>query len=102
MGRLIYGPQSLEIDFDDRLLAHLKVAMFAKMRRNESFSLSWTEPESSGYGRSSVWIHPTTPLHFRFHGGRRPALNRAWIDELIAHANSTGELVLTEEPPEYA
>ena len=98
MGRLIYGPQSLEIDFDDRLLAHLKVAMFAKMRRNESFSLSWTEPESSGYGRSSVWIHPTTPLHFRFHGGRRPALNRAWIEQLSQSASTVSGLAPIPEP----
>ncbi|MBF4461362.1 MULTISPECIES: hypothetical protein [unclassified Rathayibacter] len=100
MGRLIYGPQSLEIDFEDRLLAHLKVAMFAKMRRNESFSLSWSEPETSGYGRSSVWVHPTTPLHFRFYGSKRPSLNRAWIEQFIAGANNTGEMTVVPEPEE--
>ncbi|QHC67783.1 hypothetical protein Q0F99_04455 [Rathayibacter oskolensis] len=98
MGRLIYGPQSLEIDFDDRLLAHLKVAMLTKMRRNESFSLSWAEPESTGFGRSSVWIHPTTPLHFRFHVAKRPALNRTWIEQFVSVANNTGEMVVGPEP----
>ncbi|AJM77031.1 hypothetical protein [Rathayibacter toxicus] len=98
MGRLIYGPQSLEIELDDRLLAHLKVAMLAKMRRNESFSLSWTEPESSGHGRSSVWVHPTTPLHFRFSGSKRPSLNRAWIEQFMAGANNTGEMNIIPEP----
>ncbi|WP_258067693.1 hypothetical protein [Rathayibacter sp. AY1G9] len=100
MGRLIYGPQSLEIDFEDRLLAHLKVAMFTKMRRNESFSLSWSEPESSGYGRSSVWVHPMTPVHFRFHGSKRPSLNRLWIEQFIASANNTGEMTVVPEPAE--
>ncbi|MWV51206.1 hypothetical protein GRS96_18205 [Rathayibacter sp. VKM Ac-2803] len=98
MGRLIYGPQSLEIDFDDRLLAHLKVAMFTKMRRNESFSLSWSEPEATGFGRSSVWIHPTTPLHFRFQVGKRPGLNRVWIEQFVASANNTGEMIVGPEP----
>lgn len=102
MGRLIYGPQALEIDFDDRLLAHLKVAMFTKMRRNEAFSLSWREPESTGYGRSSVWVHPSTPLHYRFFGSKRPALNRAWIEQLVASANNTGEMTVTAEPAEGA
>lgn len=102
MGRLIYGPQALEIDFDDRLLAHLKVAMFTKMRRNESFSLSWREPESMGYGRSSVWVHPSTPLHYRFHGSKRPALNRAWIEQLVASANNTGEMTVMSEPADSA
>lgn len=100
MGKLIYGPQNLEIDFDDRLLAHLKIAMFTKMRRNESFSLSWTEAESSGYGRSSIWVHPTTPLHFRFYGSKRPTLNRAWVETLVAGANNTGEMVVMPEPHE--
>lgn len=100
MGKLIYGPQSLEIDFDDRLLAHLKIAMFTKMRRNESFSLSWTESETSGFGRSSIWVHPTTPLHFRFFGSKRPTLNRAWVELLVAGANNTGEMVVAPEPRE--
>ncbi|PPG65692.1 hypothetical protein C5C31_03375 [Rathayibacter rathayi] len=102
MGRLIYGPQSLEIEFEDRLLAHLKVAMFTKMRRNESFSLSWSEPESSVYGRSSIWVHPATALHFRFHGSKRPSLNRQWIEQFIASANTTGEMTVASEPPEGA
>lgn len=100
MGKLVYGPQALEIDFDDRLLAHLKIAMLTKLRRNESFSLSWTEPESSGYGRSSIWVHPTTPLHFRFYGSKRPALNRAWVETLVAGANNTGEMTVVPEPTE--
>ncbi|SMH28523.1 hypothetical protein SAMN06295885_0190 [Rathayibacter oskolensis] len=98
MGLLIYGPQSLEIDLEDRLLAHLKVAMFTKMRRNESFSLSWSESPATGSGRSSVWVHPTTPLHFRFAGSKRPALNRTWIEQLVAGANNTGEMVVSPEP----
>ncbi|WKK73021.1 hypothetical protein Q0F99_09270 [Rathayibacter oskolensis] len=61
MATLTYGPQNLEIEFEERVLAHLKVAVLSKLRRNEAFSLSWSEDASTGHGRSSVWLHPSVP-----------------------------------------
>lgn len=49
------GPHMIKID--DRVLAHLKVLVGSKLRRNEPFLLSWQEPADEGHGRSSVWIH---------------------------------------------
>jgi hypothetical protein len=97
---LTYGPQNLEIEFEERVLAHLKVAVLSKLRRNEAFSLSWTEDASSGHGRSSVWLHPSVPLHFRFRDTHQPKLNRAWIEQMLSVASMHGELSVIPEPAE--
>jgi hypothetical protein len=97
---LIYGPQNLEIEFEERVLAHLKVAVLSKLRRNEAFSLSWAEDASTGHGRSSVWLHPAVPLHFRFRETHQQKLNRAWIEQMLSAASMHGELAVTPEPQE--
>ena len=102
MGRIIYGYDSAEIEFDDRLLAHLKVAIVAKLRRDEKFTLSWDHGIDGGGGRSTVWIHPSIPLQFIFSGSRDATLNREWIEQLMMSANSTGGLQVSAEPREGA
>jgi hypothetical protein len=98
MGKLIYGAPTWSVEFEDRALAHLRIVMLAKLRRSESFSFSWKFEAAYGSGRSSLWLHPAIPLQFEFYGGREPALNRAWIDELMLTANSPGGLELVPEP----
>ncbi|HWH25295.1 MAG TPA: ATP-dependent DNA ligase [Pseudolysinimonas sp.] len=100
MGKFIYGTPSISVDFDDRLLAHLKAVILSKVRRGESFSFSWEYTVESGSGHSSIWIHPTIPLQFDFLGSKEPRLNRTWIDELVRLANSPSGLRATPEPPE--
>src|SRR3712207_2441095 len=95
MGKLIYGRDS-SIDIEDRLLAHLKLAVVAKLRRDEKFTLSWTHENDSG--RSTIWVHPAIPLQFKFDGSRAPVINRAWVEALMMSANSTGGLQLIPEP----
>ena len=46
MGTMQYGSGS-EIQIEDRALAHLKVAIATKLRRNESFTLSWKHPDGA-------------------------------------------------------
>lgn len=102
MGKFIYGGAGgYEVEIDDRALAHVKVAMFAKLRRNESFSFSWQVDVEEGSGRHSVWVSPAAMIHFSFYGNRPPVLNRTWIKHLIASAND-GDLRLTDEPKEEA
>jgi hypothetical protein len=98
MGRLIYGSPGTAIEIDDRALAHIKVAILAKLRRDEKFALSWQHGSEGGGGRSTIWLHPSIPLQFVFNGSRQPSLNRAWIDELLVTANSAGGLQLIPEP----
>jgi hypothetical protein len=98
MGKLVYGAPTWSIEFEDRALAHLRIVMIAKLRRSESFTFSWKFEAAYGSGRSSLWVHPAIPLQFEFYGGREPALNRAWIDELMLTANSPNGLELIPEP----
>lgn len=97
MGTLTYD-SSLAADFDDRTLVHLQIVIGAKLRRNESFYFSWKDDASIGNGRSVIWVNPAIPISFKFFGGRPPAINRLWIDELMALANSPGGLVIAPEP----
>ncbi|WP_173922324.1 ATP-dependent DNA ligase [Agromyces sp. Marseille-P2726] len=100
MGKLTYD-STLTVDFDDRVLAHLQLVIGAKLRRSEAFFFSWRDDPGVGDGRSTLWLHPTIPLYFKFSGGRQPSVNRAWVDQLMNAANSPGGLHLVPEPPEY-
>jgi len=102
MGRLVYGSEHTSIEFEDRLLAHLKIVLTTKLRRNESFSLSWQHGQEEGSGRSTIWLHPAIPLHFSFLESTQPPLNRVWIEQLMLSANSTGGLAIVPEPDDRA
>jgi len=98
VGKLVYGSRSVGVEFDDRTLQHLQVAITQKLRRRESFTFSWRDPVAIGGGRSSFWMSPTIPLCFRYAGAGAAALNRAWVLALIDSSNSSGGLELVEEP----
>ncbi|PPG48629.1 MULTISPECIES: ATP-dependent DNA ligase [unclassified Rathayibacter] len=99
MGKLHYDG-TVEIDFEDRVLAHLQIVITAKLRRNESFLLSWRDDHSMGDGRSAIWIHPSHALRYKYFGGRMPRINPAWISALTDLANSAGGLYVISEPAE--
>lgn len=96
MGFLVYAGTQ-EYEFEDRALAHLKLAITLKLRRQESFLMSWTNPVEKGGGRLSIWLAPTIPLTFRFSGGRPPTVNEAWVNALVATAHTTRGLVVLSE-----
>ena len=97
MGTLFYGASRLAIPFDERVLTHLQIVMNAKLRRGESFALSWANTAEAGSGRSIVWISPSTDLHYKFSGSRPALVNRKWIEELAILANTPQGLHVTEE-----
>ncbi len=97
MGKLTYDSH-LTVEFDDRLLAHLQVVIGMKLRRGESFYFSWRDDPKAGDGRSTIWIQDSMPLHYRYYGSKPPALNRQWIDALLATANSATGLQIVGEP----
>ncbi|WP_395244591.1 ATP-dependent DNA ligase [Agromyces sp. MMS24-K17] len=101
MGRLIYNSSSREIEIDDRTLAHLRVAILNKLRRSESFAMTWEHGVENGSGRTTIWLHESIPLQFVFSGNRPPKLNRLWIEQLLLSANSTTGLHYVPEPPEH-
>jgi hypothetical protein len=100
MGTLMYAKFS--IDFEDRVLAHLKVVIVSKLRRGEALQFSWRESGETGHGRTTIWLHPSIPVTFTFYGSRAPTLNQDWLVVLMASANSNQGLQLTPEPPSSA
>lgn len=95
MGRLIYDHIGPAVEIDDRTLAHLKVVITTKLRRQESFTLSWQRPDD--HGRTTIWIHPAIPVLYEFDGPEPSDLNRAWIQRLADSAVAGSGIVLTGE-----
>ena len=96
MGRLIYG-HGQEYEFDDRTLAHVKIAIVTKLRRHESFLLNWQIPADQGGGRMSLWISREIPMAFVFAGSRPPKLNERWMEALLHSSHRTGGMVVMAE-----
>lgn len=97
MGMLFYGGNSVPIEIEDRALAHLKVVIAMKLRRNESFTLSWQHPPADPTGRTTIWLHPSIPLQFVFGEPEPPELSSEWITALANSANTTGGIRLLPE-----
>ncbi|MBP3978490.1 ATP-dependent DNA ligase [Microbacterium sp. BLY] len=97
MGRFIYEG-SAKIEVEDRALRHLQLVMTAKLRRGEPFPYTWKEDASIGGGRTTVWVHATSSIVFKYVGSRQPEINRAWVDALAFTANAPGGLYLVPEP----
>ena len=95
MGNLIYDGTNYQID--DRPLQHLEAAVQSKLVRHESFLLSWTVPRDLGAGRIAVWMGPTIPVQFRFHGNRTPQLDRSWVELMLRISYTAHGLVLVDE-----
>jgi hypothetical protein len=94
MGTLKYDGMS--VDFADLLLAHVQVAVVQKLRRQESFPMSWQEPGAGG-GRTSVWVHPAATLTFHYSGSASPAIDRNWAERLVVAAGTVAGMVLTDQ-----
>jgi hypothetical protein len=97
MGTLTYDVVS-KVEFDDRTLVHLQIVIASKLRRGESFNLSWTK-DPQGSGRTTIWMHPAIPIVYEFQDGTTPSINREWLNALMETANSPTGLRLVPEPP---
>ena len=83
MGTFIYGVHGLEVQIDDRTLAHLRAVVCAKLRKREPFC--FTAPDQS-QGQVSFWIDSSIPVAFRFESEPESQLNQAWLVRLTASA----------------
>lgn len=95
MGTLTYD--GLVVQIDDRVLSHVQIVVVQKLRRGESFLMSWRDSDSVGDGRSSIWLNDSIPLYFKFLGGHTPIINRDWIEQLSRSADSARGLVIMSE-----
>lgn len=94
---MYYGDSGTPIHIEDRALAHLKIVIATKLRRDESFTVSWRHPEDQPRGRSTIWLHPSIPLRFVFDDPDAPELSRSWLEDLANSANSSGGILLVAE-----
>lgn len=97
MGTLTYDSK-FTATIDDRILAHLQIVVWAKLRRGESFAFTWEESSRNGYGRSSIWLSSNISVVFEYFGGKPATINRAWVAALTKSANSPGGLRIVPEP----
>ena len=97
MGTIYYGGSATPIHIEDLALAHLKVVIATKLRRGESFTVSWQHLPDEPRGRSTIWLHPSIPLRFVFDDPEPAELSRSWIEDLAQSANSSGGITLVSE-----
>ncbi|MFW8744971.1 hypothetical protein [Mesorhizobium japonicum] len=98
MGKILYGASGIEIELEDRAMAHLQAVVASKLRRGEGFFLNWKDDVAVGDGHSACWIAPNIPLFFKYYGSRNIELNRQWLEIMTMGANSNGGLQLGDEP----
>ncbi|MFE5408012.1 hypothetical protein [Microbacterium sp. NPDC056569] len=92
MAELVYGPEGTPISIPEHVLVHVKLVVTTKLRRNESFMMSWRHADGSG--RSSVWLEPSIPLRFTFDSVEEPRIDHALLSRLAAEASSNAGLIL--------
>jgi len=93
MGHLFYGTSTEPIRIPDRLLSHLKVVATTKLRRGESFTLSWIHVDGAS-GRSTLWLQPAIPMRFVFDSAEPETLNASALKNMADMANSSAGLVV--------
>ena len=94
MGTLEYNSSHPAIEIDDVTLAHLKIVVGTKLRRQESFMMTWSPDGQSGPARLSAWIHPAIPLVIAFDAATPVSIDAARVATMMEHLNAHGELVV--------
>lgn len=100
MGRLEYNSSRPPIEIEDETLAHLKIIIGTKLRRQESFMMTWLPIGASPDGRLTAWINPSIPLVLAFDDPEMPSIDPARIARMMESLNAHGELIvdhLTDE-----
>jgi len=98
MGSIYYGGTEDPIEVPDRVLAHIKVVIATKLRRSESFLLSWRHPDGAPTGRTSIWLQPSIPLRFVFDSPEPEALDPQLLQQFATEASSSVGLVIDVTP----
>ena len=94
MGTLEYNSSHPAIEIDDVTLAHLKIVIGTKLRRQESFMMTWA-PGDSGTARMTAWIHPSIPLVIAFEDPKPAPIDAERVAQMMQHLNAHGEIIVT-------
>lgn len=100
MGQLFYGSMDEAIEVDDVLLMHAQAVAFTKLRRGESFLMSWKRPSASG--RETIWVQPSIPLRFIWDAEGDVSLDGSLLDELVQAAASMKGMDLSPRAPKLS
>ncbi|MDF2665210.1 MAG: ABC-type oligopeptide transport system, ATPase component [Microbacterium sp.] len=87
MAKLYYGSDTAPVTLPDRLLGYIKVITATKLRRGESFTLTWSGAEGEN-GRSTIWLQPSIPLRFVFGSAEPEQLSGEYLRALADQSNS--------------
>lgn len=93
MGKLFYGSDPQPIDIEDRLLQYLQVVLSTKLRRNESFTITWTDTPAQR-ARTTLWIQPSISLRFLYDSAESTPLSGGYLRELADQAATSSGLML--------
>ena len=96
MGTLEYNSSRPPIEVDDATLAHLKIVIGTKLRRQESFMMTWLPDAKNPIGRLTIWMHPSIPLVLAFDEKTGSPIDPKRVERMMEHLNSRGELVLDQ------
>jgi hypothetical protein len=96
MGTLEYNSARPSITVDDSTLAHLKIVIGTKLRRQESFMMTWLPEGKAPAGRLTIWMNPSIPLVIEFDDATLPAIDPARVERMMEHLNARGELILDQ------
>lgn len=96
MGYLAYDGSAL-VSFDDRVMAHLEVVIVRRLRRHESFAMSWRESHGNESSRNTIWLNNAVPLRLRFDSPEPTIFNQDWLHRLTNSARSHTGLIVTDE-----
>ncbi|KTS13307.1 von Willebrand factor A [Microbacterium testaceum] len=87
MAKLYYGSDTAPVTLPDRLLGYIKVITATKLRRGESFTLTWSGADDET-GRSTIWLQPSIPLRFVFDSPEPEQLSGDYLRALADQSNS--------------
>ncbi|WP_207770730.1 hypothetical protein [Microbacterium testaceum] len=93
MGQLFYGSDPQPIEMDDRLLQYLQVVLTTKLRRGESFTITWTDTASE-HSRTTLWIQPAISMRFQFSSPESQRLSGGYLRQLADSAALSSGLML--------
>lgn len=94
MGNLFYGSTTDPFRIPDVVLAHVRAVTVARLRRDESFTLSWRQPGNATARRCTLWMHAAIPLKFVFDDARNIPLDMAILRDFAEAAHSTTGLII--------
>lgn len=96
MGRIEYNAARPPIGVDDDTPAHLKIVIATKLRRQESFMMTWLADTTTADGRLTIWVHPSIPLIIAFDDAVMPSVDPQRVTRMMDQLNTRGELILDQ------